>query len=134
MEDRAEAFCELAPPVGEQLESLGATILIVEDEGLLRRVALDLIRANRDSVDVVLLDVALPGIPSPEVFEETQRIRPALKIYSRARTERKLSMCRSLGCQSSIFRKPFQVDDLVAFLRRAGILTRANPIFFLSLA
>jgi hypothetical protein len=36
MEDRAEAFCELAPPVGEQLESLGATILIVEDEEMLR--------------------------------------------------------------------------------------------------
>ena len=42
--------------------------------------ALGLIRANKDSINVVLLDVTLPGMLSREVFEETQRIRPDLKV------------------------------------------------------
>ena len=122
MEDRTEALREIVPPVAEQLESLGATILIMEDEELLRfsvakalrkigftvveasegSVALDLIRANRDSIDVVLLDVTLPGIPAERSLKRRRGFDRTLRSYSRARTERKLSMCRSLGCKSSI--------------------------------
>jgi len=40
----------------------------------------NLIRANTERFDVLLLDVTLPGLSSREVFEETRRIRPDLKI------------------------------------------------------
>jgi len=138
MEDRTDAVHEIVPPVAEPLESLGATILIVEDEELLRfsvakalrkigftvveasdgSVALDLIRANRDSIDVILLDVTLPGIPSREVFEETQRIRPNLKVVLTSAYRKETVDVSFAGLQVEHFiRKPFQLDDLVAFLR-----------------
>ena len=68
-------------------------ILVVEDEGVLRRaiskalrikgllpvmeakdgsVALDLMRTHSDKIDVILLDVTIPGISSREVFREAQ--------------------------------------------------------------
>ena len=41
--------------------------------------AIDLIRAHKDEIDIVLLDVTLPGTPSREVFEMTERTWPSAK-------------------------------------------------------
>ena len=43
-------------------------------------VAIDLMRAHQDDIDVILLDVTLPGTSSREVFEEARRIRANPKI------------------------------------------------------
>ena len=76
-----------------------ATILIVEDEAFLRQAvskiirkaglsaieaadgsaALDVIRADRH-IDVLLLDISLPGASSREVFEEASRLGPDMKV------------------------------------------------------
>ena len=42
--------------------------------------AIDLIRNREEEIDLILLDVTIPGASSPEVFTEAQRIRPEIKV------------------------------------------------------
>ena len=83
-----------------------ATLLLVEDEEMLRTsvskmlskrgfsvvgagdgsAAVDLLRGHPGKIDIILLDMTLPGTPSREVIAEAQRTRPAVKIVSPART------------------------------------------------
>jgi two-component system cell cycle sensor histidine kinase/response regulator CckA len=113
------------------------TILVVEDEETLRLAvskalrksgfsvmeagdgseAMDLLRAHKDEIDVVLLDVTLPGIASREVLEETQRMRPDLKVivtsaYSKETVDASFA---GLGVEHFI-RKPFQLRDIARLL------------------
>jgi two-component system cell cycle sensor histidine kinase/response regulator CckA len=110
------------------------TILMVEDDQTLRRavsnglqkrgfsvieasdgsVALDLIHAHKDEIDVVLLDVTLPGASSREVFEEVLRIQPDLKvIVTSAYDEQRVDAYYSGLRVNHYIRKPFRLDDLV---------------------
>ncbi len=110
------------------------TILIVEDEETLRRaistglrkrgfsvieagdgsVALDLIRAHENEIDIILLDVTLPGASSREVFEEALRVRPNVNvIITSAHDEETVAVCYSGLGANHFIRKPFGLDDLV---------------------
>jgi PAS domain S-box-containing protein len=120
--------------------SRSGTVLIVEDEGMLRVAvsrmlrkqgfcvveaidgssALDLVRAHRSQIDVMLLDVTLPEGSSREVFEEARHVHPDLKViltsaYSRETVEASFSRLPVKG----FIRKPFQLVDLVSFLEDA---------------
>ena len=128
-----------ASPEGDPMAS---TVLIVEDEEPLRfavskmlqlrgfRViesgdgaeALDMFRRNAPPVDVVLLDLNLPGISGREVLAELQAIRPGTKViltsaYSRDRVQ------DSLGGQFPwpYIRKPYQLTELTALLRSLSL-------------
>ncbi len=136
----AEPHREIARPVEEQSESRGGTILVVEDEELIRlsvsralrnkgfsvveasygSAAINLIRANTQSIEVLLLDFTLPGLSSREMFEETRRIRPDLKVvltsaYGKEIVDATFAELRV----EHVIRKPFQLNNLVAFLQRA---------------
>ena len=41
---------------------------------------MDLLRTRKNDMDVILLDVTLPGISSRKIFEEAQRVRPDPKV------------------------------------------------------
>jgi PAS domain S-box-containing protein len=118
----------------------GATVLVVEDEDVLRQavskalqkrgfsvmeakdgsVAMDLMRAHRDDIDVILLDVTLPGTSSREVFAEAQRIRANLKVVVSSAYDRKTVDASFSGLRITQFiRKPFQLDELAGTLRDA---------------
>jgi two-component system cell cycle sensor histidine kinase/response regulator CckA len=124
-----------------------ATILIVEDEETLRLAvskalrksgfsvmeasdgsgAMDLLRAHKDEIDVVLLDVTLPGIASREVFEETQRMRPDLKVIVTSAYNKETVDASFAGLAVEHFiRKPFQLGDIARLL--GGVLSgEARP-------
>jgi CheY-like chemotaxis protein len=116
------------------------TILVVEDEdslraavsGMIRRTGLSVIevadgsdavnvfRTNEININVVLLDMTLPGMSGPEVFAELQRIRPDVKIIlTTAYSEEMVSA--SLGARRgwAFIRKPYQIGELVNLLRDA---------------
>src|SRR5262249_10119633 len=76
------------------------TILVVEDEDYLRQAivkmlrksgfealaagdgssAIDLLRANGANIDVILLDMTIPGASSSEVLAEAANVRPHIKV------------------------------------------------------
>jgi len=132
-----EAHGEIPTAIAEQFEPRSATILVVEDEELLRlsiskalqkrgfsvveasdgSAAMDLIHANTEGINVVLLDFTLPGLSSREVFEETQRIQPDLKIVLTSAYSKETVEASFAGLRVAHFiRKPFQLDGLMAVL------------------
>ena len=139
-ENTGESPREITPPVEKQSESPGGTILVVEDEELIRlsvsralrnkgfsvveasdgSAAINLIRANTQSIDVLVLDVTLPGLSSREDFEETRRIRPDLRVVLTSAYGKETVDATFAGLRVEHFiRKPFQLNDLVAFLQGA---------------
>ena len=124
------------------------TILVVEDEETLRLAvskalrrsgfsvmeasdgsgAMDLLRAHTDEIDVVLLDVTLPGIPSREVFEETQRMRPDLNVIVTSAYSKETVDASFAGLAVEHFiRKPFQLGDIASLLRGAPSPRKSSP-------
>jgi two-component system cell cycle sensor histidine kinase/response regulator CckA len=116
------------------------TILVVEDEDLLRLAVskaltkrgfsvleacdgsegMELIRAHKNDIDVVLLDVTLPGLSSREIFEEARRIRPELKVILTSAYGKETVAGSFAGLPIERFiRKPFQLAELVAVLQDA---------------
>jgi CheY-like chemotaxis protein len=130
-----------------QSKTRTGTILVVEDEETLRLAvskalrksgfsvmeagdgsgAMDLLRAHKDEIDVVLLDVTLPGIASREVFDETQRIRPDLKVIVTSAYSKETVDVSFAGLAVEHFiRKPFRLGD-IAHLLEDVISTEARP-------
>jgi DNA-binding NtrC family response regulator len=113
---------------------------VVEDEQLLRHAvsmalrkkgfsvleasdgsaAMDLIGACADDLDVVLLDVTLPGVSSREILEQAGRIRPGLKVILTSAYSKESVSHSFAGLPVERFiRKPFQVAHLERLLRDA---------------
>ncbi len=124
----------------EKATSKGGTILVVEDEDLLRlavskaliktgfsimeardgSVGMELIRAHKNDIDVVLLDVTLPGLSSREILQETQRICPELRVILTSAYGKETVAALFNGLRFEHFiRKPFQLAELVAALQDA---------------
>ena len=115
-------------------------MLVVEDEDPLRQAvkrmlgragyevleaangsdAIELLRARGEEIDLLLLDMTIPGAPSEEVLAEAVRARPDLKIiltsaYSEEMAHTKLRAPQVRG----FVRKPFQLEELVRVFRNA---------------
>jgi two-component system cell cycle sensor histidine kinase/response regulator CckA len=116
------------------------TILVVEDEDLLRlavtkaltkkgfsvieasdgSAAMALLRAHKDDLDVVLLDVTLPGMSSREILEEAGRIRFDLEVILTSAYGKETVDATFSGLHVKRFiRKPFQLAELVGALQDA---------------
>ncbi len=127
--DTAQVLARLPP---------GATILIVEDEDMLRSAlsrmlrqagvvvfeaadgssAIDVLRANGGKIDVMLLDMTLPGASSSEVVAEASKVRPDIRVmftsaYSREMVAKAIDVVQI----HDFIEKPFRVADLMKKLR-----------------
>ena len=128
----------VAPTTAETIGSGKATtILVVEDEDLLRQAAskmlrrkgfsvieasdgtaaLNLIRAPKEAIDVLLLDVTLPGASSREVLEEARRLRPDLPVIVTSANSEEMAAAALAGRVDRFIRKPFGLDDLIGLIR-----------------
>jgi PAS domain S-box-containing protein len=115
-----------------------ATILVVEDEDVLRQAAakvlrrsgfevleaangsaaIDVLRTSGDKIDVILLDMTIPGASSQEVLIEAINVQPAVRIVlTSAYSQEVFSDVTSLPQIRSFIRKPFQLGDLLKTLR-----------------
>jgi two-component system, cell cycle sensor histidine kinase and response regulator CckA len=114
------------------------TILVVEDEEMLRSLvsevltrsgysvlfafdgeqALKVFDANREQIDLVLLDLGLPKLAGDEVLLELHRRDPAVKVvFSTGYVKKERSQeLLSLGAQGVVF-KPYTVSDMLATIR-----------------
>ena len=121
----------------DKLVTRKATILIVEDEGSLRLPlsmtlrkagltileagdgyeALDFINTYEGRVDVVLLDISLPGIPSRQVFEEARLHRPAAAIIVTSAYSKEKAAASLAATVEHFIRKPYRLGDLLNLIR-----------------
>jgi PAS domain S-box-containing protein len=124
----------------EQANNKVATILVVEDEELLRvavskalrkrgfsvigasdgTAGMDLMQKHKEEIDVLLLDITLPGRSSREILDEVRRIRPNLKVILTSAYDKSWVDVSFTGLPITHFiRKPFQLSDLVSVLQDA---------------
>jgi two-component system cell cycle sensor histidine kinase/response regulator CckA len=117
-----------------------ATILVVEDDDALRVAlaqilrrrgfetldaangadAINLLRANSIKIDMMLLDMTIPGPSSREVAAVAAEARPGLKVALTSAYDEKLVRTTVGATQACGFiRKPFQIDELMHTLRSA---------------
>jgi two-component system, cell cycle sensor histidine kinase and response regulator CckA len=128
-----------SPNERAQAKQLGGdeTVLIVEDEGLVRQTvrhylarwgyqvleaadgaeALDLIESRVD-IDLLLTDMVLPGLSGAELVRAAHEQRPELRVlYMSAHPKVKLVRERLLEPDAPALQKPFTEDALLAEVR-----------------
>jgi CheY-like chemotaxis protein/two-component sensor histidine kinase len=114
------------------------TVLVVEDEGPLRQAvvtmlrregfevyeaphgsaAIDRLRADGGKVDLILLDMTIPGASPPEVVAEAVRVRPDIKVIVTSAYSREMIIDKMRASQIYGFiRKPFLLADLTKMLQ-----------------
>jgi len=129
----------VTPALGDAMQRRTGTVLVVEDEDVLRIAvskalrktgysvieaddgfaAMDLIRAHRDTIDLLLLDVTIPGTSSREVFEHAKRLRPELEVILTSAYGKETVGASFAGLPVDRFiRKPFRLGDLVRMLEK----------------
>jgi len=136
--DPGKAPATPPPRTGTILEGRAATALVVEDEDPLRAAAVKMLRRSgfsvveaadgtaamaairgADPIDVLLLDVTLPGVPSREVLAEARRLRPAMRtIVTSAYGEDFVAATLQTDVERFI-RKPYSLGDLRELVRQA---------------
>jgi CheY-like chemotaxis protein len=80
--------------------------------------ALAAIRAHKDTVAVVLLDLTLPGAPSHEVLAEARRVgRDTKVILTSAYGSNKLDEMLPQMEIDAFIRKPYQLAELVGMVQ-----------------
>jgi len=116
----------------------GKTALIVEDEAPLRipvaamlrksgfevfeaadgSSAINLLRANGSEIDVILLDMTIPGPSSREVVAEAAKVRPDINVILTSAYSREMIADAIDAPQIRDFiRKPYKFGDLLQTLR-----------------
>jgi two-component system cell cycle sensor histidine kinase/response regulator CckA len=128
-----------------------ATILVVEDEALLRQAvskmlrkqglavieagdgsaAMDILRAAtpKDHLDVLLLDITLPGASSRQVYDEAKRLRPGMAVIVTSAKSQEMAAA-SLAAEITCFlRKPFGLLELLDKIQEVlSSRSRANTV------
>jgi CheY-like chemotaxis protein len=120
-------------------ENVTATILIIDDEDMLRlpigsmlrrkgysvveardgASGVDAFKAQAAEIDIVLLDLTLPGMSGREILEELRKMRPNIKVvlstaYGRDRAFRDVTETELVY----YLRKPYTFEELNALLWR----------------
>uniref|UniRef100_Q026G0 histidine kinase n=1 Tax=Solibacter usitatus (strain Ellin6076) TaxID=234267 RepID=Q026G0_SOLUE len=103
--------------VVRMLRKTGFTVLEAADGA----VAIDLLRANGNRIDMILLDMTIPGASSHEVVAAAAQARPSIRvILTSAYSQEMLTPPMSASQIHGFIRKPYQLGDLVQTLRKAS--------------
>src|SRR5262249_17028897 len=104
----------LRSAVSEALRMQGFAVIEAGDG----TAAVEEVRARADDIDVIVLDVMLPGIPSWEVLREARRLRPGIKIILMSAYRRDYVWGDFEGVAIDGFlEKPFVLGDVLGVLR-----------------
>ncbi len=130
-----ESLSEGPPP-----EQPGGTVLVVDDEGLLRRAACQIIehfgykaleavdgraaietlKARPEGVDIVLLDMTMPGLSGEETFQELRRIRPDVAVVLSSGFNEVEATRRFGGEITAFLQKPYTAEQLALCLSKVS--------------
>jgi two-component system, cell cycle sensor histidine kinase and response regulator CckA len=138
-----------ASPAGRNAERLAATMLVVEDEDTLRRAVskmlrregfivheaangktgVDIFLARAPEIDVVLLDLTLPGVSGQEVLGELRRIQPGVKVIVTSAYSQDWARSAIGAPEPWLYiRKPYRFEELMGLLQKCllGKIERLN--------
>ncbi len=125
--------------------AVGTTVLLIEDDELLRHVvarlfrekgfsvlaaadgrsALDLFRARRTEIGAVFLDVTLPEMSGREVLEQLRGIQPDVKVILTTAHSEDAALAALGGQQPWRFiRKPYRLLELIDLIQDARLASR----------
>jgi two-component system cell cycle sensor histidine kinase/response regulator CckA len=127
-----------AEPATAKITSGTETILLIEDEKLILEVSrellesigykvyaagsgqagIDVFREKRNEIDLVILDMIMPGIAGGEVFDRLRKIDPAIKVLlsSGYSLNGEAQHIMDRGC-NGFLQKPFQIEILSRKIR-----------------
>jgi nitrogen-specific signal transduction histidine kinase len=114
------------------------TVLVVEDEDLLRRAvakmlssrgfavieagegseALEAIQTRHSQIDVLFLDITIPGTPSRDVFETARRLKPDMRVIVTSAYDSGFAAASLHGSFEYFLRKPYRITDLVDLIHQ----------------
>jgi DNA-binding NtrC family response regulator len=80
--------------------------------------AMDLLRANGPGIDIMLLDMTMPGPSNDEVVAAAAHGRPDLKVILTSAYSEEIAAISAPQIRGFL-RKPFRFEDLVRTLRNA---------------
>jgi two-component system cell cycle sensor histidine kinase/response regulator CckA len=127
--------------------SVGGTVLIVEDEKLLRCIvssvfhdqglavieaadgetAIELFRANLSAIDAVLLDLTLPVMSGQQVFQELRRLRPDIRVVFTTAYSQDIEILNAASEKPwGFIRKPYKLGELAALLKNECLARRTG--------
>jgi PAS domain S-box-containing protein len=110
--DDEEAVREV---VGEVLEHEGFRVLRAEDGAQ----GVALFREQKDRVDVVLLDLSMPGLTGEETFRRLREIDPDVRVILSSGYDRHEARGRfGPGPPAGFIQKPYRPDQLMAEIAR----------------
>jgi two-component system, cell cycle sensor histidine kinase and response regulator CckA len=95
-------------PVVKMLQKTGFTVIEASDG----YAALQAIRSPQQHIDILLLDVTLPGAPSHDVFAQAQLLRPEMKLTITSAYSREMAAASLAGTVENFIRKPYQLGEL----------------------
>jgi PAS domain S-box-containing protein len=137
----------LEPAAVSEVAGIDGTVLVVEDEDALRdgvskmlrkrgfsvveagdgRSGVDLFRASDREIDVVLLDMTLPGMTGREVLEELRRMRPDVKVIVTTAYSQDSALKAMGGQQSWLYiRKPYRLSEVTDLVRNVCLHLSPN--------
>src|SRR5439155_13457741 len=126
---------EAAAPIIAERDAGSATVLLVEDEPAVRRVAQQILilagykvleadgadsarrlcREHPGAIEVLLTDVIMPKVNGPQLAEELQSLHPAMKvIYMSGYTDEAITQHGVLAKDIAFLEKPFTPKSLSA--------------------
>ena len=98
----------LRRPVAKMLQKTGFTVIEASDG----YAALQAIRSPQKQIDILLLDVTLPGAPSRDVFEQAHQLRPEMKVIITSAYSREMAAASLARTVEHFIRKPYRLGDL----------------------
>ena len=104
----------LLQPVSKLLRNTGFYVIEASDGSA----ALEAIREHEGPIDVLLLDITLPGASSRDVFAEAKRLRPEMKVIVTSAYNEDTAAASLEARVENFIRKPYRINDLLAFVDR----------------
>jgi two-component system cell cycle sensor histidine kinase/response regulator CckA len=110
----AEDHDGMRETTSDSLSELGYRLLVASDGAE----AVELFNANRDAIDLAILDVVMPGMGGPEALAKMRKVRPGLLGLFMTGYASGAEMLSQLDSEStSLMQKPFGSKQLGAKIR-----------------
>jgi two-component system, cell cycle sensor histidine kinase and response regulator CckA len=112
----------LRESANEMLRALGYRTLLARDGAE----AVELFKAKRDLIDLILMDVVMPRLNGPEAYSKMAQLRPGIKVvFTTGYTSEAASLMSLLEKGAAILQKPFGMATLSRIVR--STLDREQP-------